>query len=127
MSTSFIRRPLPLSQPLVRPLSRPVFDLLRSSAIPVQLRGRPGSQDELQCRHLIPALDAWIGRAYYATALPIANSFLATDAWMTSQLNVALTRKLCVSLMYLASSLTYTPFVIVQPGTDRRPVDWCRN
>ena len=49
--------------------------------------------------------------------------------WMTSKLNVALIRKLLVlgSLMCLAYFLTCDLWLFVQPGTDRRPVDWCRN
>ena len=51
----------------------------------------------LQCRHLIPALYRW---AWYTTARPIATHiFVGMDAWMTSQLNVALFRKLLGSLM----------------------------
>ena len=29
----------------------------------------------VQCRHLIPALNAWAARAYYTTACPIASQF----------------------------------------------------
>ena len=29
----------------------------------------------VQCRHLIPALNAWAARAYYTTARPIATQF----------------------------------------------------
>ena len=48
-------------------------------------------------------------------------SFLCMDAWMTSQLNVALNCKLHGSLMCLAYFLTCYLWVFVQP------VDWCRN
>ena len=40
------------------------------------------------------------------STVSIFNSFLAMNAWMTSQLNVALNRKLRVSLIRLAYSLT---------------------
>ena len=49
---------------------------------------------KLLFRHWISALNAW---AYYTTTHPIANSFLAMDARVTSQLNVALNRKVCGS------------------------------
>ena len=63
----------------------------------------------LQCRHLIPALNAWAAWALYTTTLPIAAllSFLDIDAWMTSQMNVALIRKLRGSLMCLAYSFLH--------------------
>ena len=48
------------------------------------------------------------------------------DAWMTSQRKVVLIRKRAL-LMCLAYSLTCNPWVFVQPGIDRRPVDRCRN
>ena len=48
-------------------------------------------------------------------------------AGMTSQLNVALIRKLRGSLMRLDYFLTCYPWVFVRPDTGRRPVDWCRN
>ena len=44
-------------------------------------------------------------------------------AWMTSQLNVSLIRKLRGSLMCLAYCLTCHPWVFVQPDTGKRPVD----
>ena len=34
-----------------------------------------GDQKKLQCRHLIPALNAWVARAKYTTARPIATQF----------------------------------------------------
>ena len=50
--------------------------------------------------------------------------FLAMDAWMTSQLNVPLTRMLRGSLMCLAYFLTCYSWVLVQTGTGRNPGDW---
>ena len=32
-------------------------------------------QVSIQCRHLIPALNAWAARAYYTTARPVATQF----------------------------------------------------
>ena len=55
------------------------------------------------------------------TRLPI--TFFGMDAWVTSQLNVALMCKLRESLAYF---LTCYPWVFVQPGIGRCPVDWCR-
>ena len=55
----------------------------------------------------------------------LSHSFLDMDAWMTSQLNVALIRKLRGSLVCLAYFLTFYPYVFATPGTSRRPVDWC--
>ena len=52
-------------------------------------------------------------------------SFMGMDAWMTPQLNIALIRKLRGTLMCLAYFLTCYPWVFVQPGIDRRPVNWC--
>ena len=48
-------------------------------------------------------------------------------AWMTSQLNVSFIRKLRGSLICLTCLLTYSPSVLVQPGTGGGPVNWCRN
>ena len=48
-------------------------------------------------------------------------------AWMTSQVNVTLIRKLSGSLMSLDYLMTCYSWGFVQPGTGRRPVDWCRN
>ena len=56
-----------------------------------------------------------------------ASSFLGMDAWITSKLNVALIRKLCVSSMCLAYFLDMISLVFVEPGTDKRPVDCCNN
>ena len=53
--------------------------------------------------------------------------FLAMDAWMTSQLNVALICKLSGSLMSLACFWTCYPVMFVQPCTSRCLVNWCRN
>ena len=48
-------------------------------------------------------------------------------ACVPSKLNVTLICKLCGSLMCLAYFLTCSPWVFVQPGTGRCPVDRCRN
>ena len=58
----------------------------------------------LQCRHVIPALNARADWAF-TTARQIASQFPGhgcMNAWMTSQLNVALIRRLRGSLMCLA-------------------------
>ena len=58
----------------------------------------------LQCRHLIPTLNARADRAF-TTARQIASQFPGhgcMNAWMTSQLNAALIRKLRGSLVCLA-------------------------
>ena len=57
----------------------------------------------------------------------LPTSFLGMDVSMTSQLNLVLVRKLHGSLMYLAYFSTCYPWVFVQPGTCRRPLDWRRN
>ena len=81
----------------------------------------------IQCRHLIPALNEWAARVKYTTARLYATQFLGHGyVCMTSQLNVALMRRLRGSLMCLASLLTCYPWSFVQPGTGRRLVDWCR-
>ena len=49
------------------------------------------------------------------------------DAWMISQMVVALIRKLLRSLMSLAYLLACYLCVFVQPGIGRRLVDWFRN
>ena len=56
----------------------------------------------IQCRQLIPALNAWAVRALYTTVHPIAPIFLDMHALMISKLNAALIRKLRGSLMCLA-------------------------
>ena len=91
-----------------------IFDLLYHPTNP--------SWNIIQCRHLISALNA---RA--ATGSPIAIRFLCMNARMVSRLYVALIRNLRWSLMCLAYFLTCYPWVLVQPDTGRRTVDWCRN
>ena len=87
----------------------------------------------LQCRHLIPALNTWVFRANTRRHARLSHNFLGMDALMTSQLKVALIRnvalicKLRGSLMHLAYFLTYHTWAFLQPGTGRRPVDWCGN
>ena len=61
----------------------------------------------------------------YARLLSL--SFLGMGAWLASPMNVALISKLRESLIFLAYFLTCYPFMFVQPGTGRRPDDWCRN
>ena len=56
----------------------------------------------------------------------LSASFLGMDAWMNSQLNVALFFKLCRSLMCLFFCHVTNVFFI-QPGTARCPVEWCRD
>ena len=48
---------------------------------------------------------------------------------MTLLLNVAVIRKLHVhvSLMRLDYFLDILAWLFIQPGIDRRPVDWCKN
>ena len=53
-----------------------------------------------KCQHLIPGLNAWAARAKYTTACPISSK--VSWAGMTSNLNVALIRKLRGSSMCLA-------------------------
>ena len=53
--------------------------------------------------------------------------FLGMDVWMTLWMNVALIRKLHVSLMCLDCFLDILVWLFTQPGIGRRPVDWCRN
>ena len=47
--------------------------------------------------------------------------------WLTSELDLSLICKLRRSLMCLAYVLTSYSWICVQPGTGRRPVDWCSN
>ena len=54
--------------------------------------GESWQHEHLQCQHLIPALNAWVNTQQQTWLPP---SFLGIDAWMTSQLNIALIRKLC--------------------------------
>ena len=61
------------------------------------------SVQEIPCQHLIPALNnAWAARHNTRLHGPLPPSFLGIAVWMTSQLNVALQRKLHRSLMCLA-------------------------
>ena len=53
--------------------------------------------------------------------------YLGMGALMTSQLKIALFGKLRGPLMCLAYFLASNSWVFAQPGTDRRPVDSCRN
>ena len=47
--------------------------------------------------------------------------------WITSKLNVDVIESYVEALMCLGYFLTCYPWGLVQPGTARRPVDWCRN
>ena len=57
----------------------------------------------------------------------LPHSILSMDVWATSQLNVALIRKLRGSLICMSCFLTCHLLLCVQPSTGRRPVDWCRS
>ena len=84
----------------------------------------------VQCRHLIPALNAWATRAKYTTACPIAT---LSQSWMhecmddlTTERGVDLQATWVIDVL---DSVFFTCYiwVIAQPGTSRRLVDWCRN
>ena len=78
----------------------------------------------LQCRHLIPALNAWAARPKYTTACLIVNQSSGHGCdhmSLASQLNVALIRNLRGSLMCLAF-FDMICQVFVQLGTGRRLV-----
>ena len=57
----------------------------------------------------------------------LPTSSLGMDAWMTSQLNVALFCKLGVSFTCSAYLLICYPWVYVQKGYDTRPIYFWRN
>ena len=82
----------------------------------------------VQLRHRIRVLNAWEARAKHTTVRLITDQFaghgrmdgLATErsfdkqtTWVIDVLGLLL--------------LTCYPWVFVEPGTGRRPVDWCRN
>ena len=52
-------------------------------------------------------------------------SFMSMDAWITSELNVALMSKQRYDVLGVFKYMF--PMGVVQSGTGRRPVDWCRN
>ena len=83
----------------------------------------------LQYQHLIPAQKEKRRHPGHNTRphawLP--PSILSMDAWMTSQLNVAFDSQATLIIDVPGSSLTSYQWVFVQPGADRRVVDWCRN
>ena len=60
----------------------------------------------IQCRHLIPALNAWAVGPDTRPYARLPHSFIGMVAWMSSQLNVALFCKLRGLLMCLAYLLT---------------------
>ena len=75
----------------------------------------------LQCRHLFPALNAWAGRAKYTTAPTITTQFSGHGCdhrSLTSQLKVALMRKLRGSLI---CRLTFLTCLYNQALADVRP------
>ena len=76
----------------------------------------------IQCRHLIPALNAWAVRTYYTTARPIDTLF--HDHGCVDYRQIERTLRL---LMGLDHFLTCYPWGFVKPGIGRRPIDWCRN
>ena len=82
---------------------------------------------DLQCRHLIPALNAWAARAWYMTACPIAIQFSGHGSVDDLTAEHGFDSKLRLPLMCLAYFLTFYPLVFIQPGTGRLLVDWCRN
>ena len=81
----------------------------------------------VQCRHLIPALNAWANLRIIHDRTPDCHCFFCMEAWVTSQLNVDSIRKLRGSIMPLGHAFTCLTRMSVQPGTGRRPVDMCRN
>ena len=83
--------------------------------------------DQVQCRHLIPALNFGQPRDNTRPHARLPVIFLCMVALMTSQLKVAVICRLRRSLMCLLYFWTCYPWVFVKPGTGRRPVDWCRN
>ena len=83
---------------------------------------------QLQCRHLIPAPNAWAARVYCTTAHLIATQFpwygimdnLTTERSFESQATWVID---IVCFMFW----TCYPWVFLQPGTGRRPVNCCSN
>ena len=78
----------------------------------------------VQCWHLIPALNAIAPDITHGN-----NCHPVFWAWMRKQVPDHTTeRQLRGSLTCLAYFLlTCYPWICVQPGTGRRPVEWCRN
>ena len=74
----------------------------RDQAISEIRRLDNAEKDLVQCRHLIPALNALADRAKYTTTCPIATFFPGHGCMNDLQLNVTLIRKLRGSLMCLS-------------------------
>ena len=82
----------------------------------------------VQCRHLIPALNAWAACAKYTTACPIATQFpghgcmddLTTKRSFDSQTT-------WVVGMLSQNILKCYAWLFIQPGIGGRLVDWCMN
>ena len=60
-------------------------------------------------------------------SMPDCHPVSCMDAWMNSKLKAAFVRKEHVSLTCLACFLKCYPWMFLQSGTGRRPVDCCRN
>ena len=84
--------------------------------------------DHVQCRLLIPALNAWAARVEHTTARLIAPQYSLpwTYIWRHNW-SLRWFASYVFSSMCLTYFLTCYSWVFVQPGTGRRPVDWCRN
>ena len=89
---------------------------------------RPLHVSKIQCRHLIPALNAWAARVWYMaerlidhpppTCIPGTND-LKTERSFEPQATCVINAPLIFLIFYL--------WVFGQQGISRRPVDWCRD
>ena len=84
--------------------------------VPVRRNNPSTNICQLQCQHLIHALNEWTTGAKYMTTRPIATQFPGHGC-MNDQLNVALILKLRGSLVFLTYCFKCFTWVIVHPDT----------
>ena len=85
------------------------------------------SVSPVQCRHLIPVLDVWAAWAKYTTARPIATQFPGHGCMDDLTTGRSFDSLATWVIDVLGLFWTCYQWGLVQPGTVKRPVDWCRN
>ena len=79
-----------------------------------------------QCRHVIPALNAWSIRTWYMAPSLIVSPFTRHGCMDDLTTERSFISDHIESLKCLTYFLPCYPRVFVQPDTGSRPVDWCR-
>ena len=81
----------------------------------------------VQCIHLIPALNALAARAHYTTVRPIAAGFSIHGCIYDPTTERSFDSQVTWVIDVLCLFLICCPWLFIQPSTGRRPVIWCRD